>query len=81
MWRLIAVSPKDTVSFPYCNKLLHINSAIHQAARLPAAGRNGLQREFLSVVAIYNQQTFFHSAGIVPVKAMEWQGTMRLATL
>ena len=54
-------------------------SAIHQAARLPAAGRNGLQRAFLPVAPIHSQWKFFHPKGIVPVKAMEQPGAVRPA--
>ena len=38
------------------------NSAIRQAARLSATGRNSLHRPFKPF--IHSQWTFFHSAGI-----------------
>ena len=55
------------------------NGAIHQAARLSATGRNSLHRPFKPF--IHSQWTLFHSAGLVPVKIMEWSGAVRLAAL
>ena len=46
-----------------------INSAIHKVARLPAADRIALQRLFLLAAPFTSDGDFFHSAGIVPVKA------------
>ena len=52
-----------------------------QAAGLPAAGRNALQRPFMPLALIHSQWTFLCSKGMVLVKAMEWLGAERPTAL
>ena len=53
-------------------------SAIHKAAALHAAIRNGLQTAFLLVAPHLQPMDIFPSTGIVTVKAMEWPGAIVL---